>query len=160
MAGDLFAALEATALARTLRDSVWAYPLVNAGHILGVALLVGAIVPLDLRLLGFFRSLPLEPLQLLLTRAAAVGLCLAAAFGVLLFITRASEYAQSSLFLLKMLVVLAAVVNVIVSRRLAIVDRATGPDAMRNPRLTRASAALSLMAWITALVLGRLVGYF
>lgn len=52
MLGQWLAALEATELARALRDSVWIYPLVNAGHILGVALLVGSIVPLDLRLLS------------------------------------------------------------------------------------------------------------
>ena len=58
MVGDWLGGLEATALARALRDSVWTYPMINAGHILGVALLVGAIVPLDLRLLGVWRSAP------------------------------------------------------------------------------------------------------
>ena len=60
MIEDWAAALEATALATGLRNSVWSYPLVNAAHILGVALLVGSIVPLDLRLLGAWRSAPLE----------------------------------------------------------------------------------------------------
>lgn len=67
MIDEWAAALEATDLATTLRGSVWAYPLVNAAHILGVALLVGATVPLDLRLLGAWRSLPLGPLWRVLT---------------------------------------------------------------------------------------------
>ena len=70
------AALEATPLATALRGSVWVYPLVNAAHILGVALLVGSIVPLDLRLLGVWRSVPLTPLWGVLTRTAGAGLIL------------------------------------------------------------------------------------
>lgn len=48
----LFAALEASTWATALSGSLWVYPLINAGHLLGIALLVGAIVPMDLRLLG------------------------------------------------------------------------------------------------------------
>ena len=53
---EWLAALEATAIARELRASVWAYPLVNAGHRLGIALLLGAMVALDLKLLGAWVS--------------------------------------------------------------------------------------------------------
>ena len=45
------AALEATALAQFLKASRWVYPLVNAGHILGIALLVGAVIPMDVAVL-------------------------------------------------------------------------------------------------------------
>ena len=98
-------ALEGTTLARGLRASVWVYPLVNAAHILGVALLVGAIVPLDLRLLGGWGTLPLAPLWRVLTRTAAFGLMLAVGAGGLMFITRASEYAASEFFVAKMVIV-------------------------------------------------------
>ena len=77
------AALEGSAAAGLLRGSVWAYPLINAGHILGVALLVGAIVPLDLRLFGMWRSVPPEPLWRVLRPAAGFGLGLAMVCGSL-----------------------------------------------------------------------------
>ena len=77
MIDEWAAALEATALAAALRNSVWSYPLVNAAHILGVALLVGSIVPLDLRLLGAWRSVPLPPLWGMLTRTAGAGAVIA-----------------------------------------------------------------------------------
>ena len=48
--------------ARWLQGSGTAYLIVNALHILGIGLLVGAILPLDLRLAGFFRRVPLVPL--------------------------------------------------------------------------------------------------
>jgi hypothetical protein len=161
MIGEWLVALEATGLAGALRGSVWAYPLVNALHILGVALLVGAILPLDLRLLGAWRSVPLAPLWRVLTRTAGAGLGLAMACGTLLFITRASEYAASGLFISKMVMVGIGTVNAVALRTL-------GPDAIapmrsapeKPPLRVRLAGGISLAAWLTALMLGRLVGYF
>jgi hypothetical protein len=161
MIGEWLAALEATALAGALRGSVWAYPLVNAAHILGVALLVGAIIPLDLRLLGAWRSVPLVPLWRVLTRTAGVGLILAIVFGTLLFITRATEYATSGLFISKMVVVSAGTANALALRTLVSDAIAPMRSALEKPpaRLQLAGG-ISLVAWLTALTLGRLVGYF
>jgi hypothetical protein len=161
MIGDWLAAMEAMAPARALRDSVWIYPLVNAGHILGVALLVGSIVPLDLRLLGAWRSVPLGALWRVLSRTAAVGLALAITCGALLFVARATEYAASDLFISKMAVVAAGAANAIALRMIA-PDEFSGVHATveRPPRRVRLAGGVSLAAWLTALTLGRLVGYF
>jgi hypothetical protein len=161
MMSELLGALEATALARALRDSVWAYPLVNAAHIFGVALLVGSVVPLDLRLLGVWRSIPLDPLWRVLTRTAGTGLALAVGFGLLLFITRATEYASSGFFLVKMIAVATGCANALALRMIAPGSRSrtgTAPDRV-TPRL-KVAGGVSLVAWLTALTLGRLVGYF
>jgi hypothetical protein len=107
-------ALEASAAAVILRNSVWTYPLVNAGHILGVALLVGTIIPLDLRLLGLWRSVPAAPLWQVLRPTAAFGLVMAVFFGSLLFITRATEYAESPLFIFKMIAVGTGTLNALI----------------------------------------------
>jgi hypothetical protein len=161
MTGDWLVGLEATALARALRDSVWTYPLVNAGHILGVALLVGSIVPLDLRLLGAWRSVPLAPLWRVLRRTAAAGLVLAMVCGSLLFITRATEYAASGLFISKMAVVGTGTANALALRMIApdALLRAQ-PTADKPPARVQLAGGVSLAAWLVALTLGRLVGYF
>ena len=161
MLTEWLAALEATELARTLRGSVWAYPLVNTGHIAGIALLVGAVIPLDLRLLGVWRSVPLEPLWRVLTRCAGVGLLLAAVFGSLLFITRATEYAASSLFVAKMVVVAMATINALSLLLMSPGGESRAIDGFDPPpRRLRLAALTSLVAWFVALTLGRLVGYF
>lgn len=160
MIGQWLAALEASGFARALGNSVWVYPLVNAGHILGVALLVGSIVPLDLRLLSAWRSQPLAPLWHVLTRTAAVGLVFAIVFGALLFSTRATEYAASPFFLAKMGVVLAAAANALALRFAFPREFVHGqPGAVASWRV-RSAAGFSLIAWLAALILGRLVGYF
>jgi hypothetical protein len=155
------AALEATEFAVALRNSVWSYPLVNAAHILGVALLVGSIVPLDLRLLGAWRSAPLTPLVGLLTRVAGTGLLVAMIFGSLLFITRASEYVVSSLFISKMIVVAVGTANALAIRKMwrADVSEIASADGT-VPARVQFAAGVSLVAWLAALTLGRLVGYF
>ncbi|HKY09891.1 MAG TPA: hypothetical protein VJQ55_16695 [Candidatus Binatia bacterium] len=150
------AALESTALATSLRNSVWSYPLVNAAHILGVALLVGSIVPLDLRLLGAWRSAPVAPLWNILTRTAGAGLILAAIFGTLLFITRATEYVSSNLFAMKMIAISLGAVNAL-ALRMAFQARS---NEWKLPFRLRFAAGFSLAAWVSALTLGRLVGYF
>ena len=149
------AALEATSLATELRNSVWCYPLVNAGHIFGIALLVGSVVPLDLRILGVWSAVPLTPLSLVLTRIASVGLFLAVLFGALLFITRPTEYVASNLFITKMAAVLTGTVNA-----LTFPTTEKAADDQRPPFRSRFGAVLSLAMWLTAVTLGRLVGYF
>ena len=161
MIGEWLVALEATAVAGALRGSVWAYPLVNTEHILGVALLVGAMLPLDLRLLGAWRSVPLAPLWRVLTRTAGAGLGLAMVCGTLLFITRATEYASSGLFISKMVVVGVGTANAVALRTL--VPNAIAPmrSALETPPVrVQLAGGISLAAWLTALLLGRLVGYF
>jgi len=158
---DWVTALEATGLARALRNSVWLYPLVNAGHILGIALLVGSIIPLDLRLLGAWRSVPLAPVWQVLTRTSAAGFFLAAGFGFLLFMTKATEYASSGLFISKMVVIAAAIVNAVVLRRVVPAEiSGIEPQVGPPPPRLRLAGGISLAAWLLALTLGRLVGYF
>jgi hypothetical protein len=154
------AALEASTLARALRGSVWAYPLVNAGHLLGVALLIGAIVPLDLRILGMWPTVPLPPLWRVLTRMAVIGLGLAGVCGALLFMTRAAAYVGEGLFVAKMIVVATGIVNALWLRAAVAARRPAWWAASRPPALVKGSALLSLAAWLAALTLGRLVGYF
>ena len=72
------AAVEASAVASFLRQSHWTYPAVNAAHLLGIALLVGAIVPMDLRLMGLWRpDVRLDTVLGLLRPVAAFGAGLA-----------------------------------------------------------------------------------
>lgn len=141
---DLAAALEATSAAQVLKQSRWLYPLVNAAHIFGLALLVGSIVPMDVALLrGRTEGT---------TRArlwAAGGLALAALSGAALFVTQAGDYLRNPWFGAKMALLALALLNVALHLRL-----------LRLSRRAQVRAALaSLLLWPAVLLLGRLVGY-
>jgi hypothetical protein len=134
------------------RESTFAYPLINALHIVGIALLFGSIVALDLRLVGWRREAgTVDGLEQLLVPVAVTGLALAIPAGMLLFATDARAYAASPLFQAKLLLIALAIGNALWLRA----------RARRGPRPGRtAVAAASILLWLGAIVLGRLVGYF
>jgi len=154
---DVLAALEALPLAAALRASVWLYPLVNAAHIVGVALLFGAIVPLDLRFMGVLVGIDASALSRLLVPVSVFGFIVALGAGSLLFITDAPDYFASSLFRVKMLVLLLALANVVIVSRLRARAVLAEPS---SSTLLRLAATASIGLWLTVIVLGRLVGYF
>src|SRR5215210_6546109 len=87
--------------------SVWAQPTVLTLHTIGMAVLVGASWVLDLRLLGISRNVPLSAFRWVF-RAITLGLIVNLATGVLLFTTRATTWATSIPFLIKMGLVIAS----------------------------------------------------
>ncbi|MFN0301898.1 MAG: hypothetical protein ACKVQU_16280, partial [Burkholderiales bacterium] len=110
-------ALEATTLSQALRSSIWLYPLVSTGHVIGIALLLGGIAPLDLRLIGCWRSVAIAPLVRILVPMAISGLVLAVLTGSLLFATRPLDYVNEPLFGIKMALLVMAVLNALALRR-------------------------------------------
>ncbi len=154
-----FATLEGLTPIAALRVSQWAYPLVNALHILGIGLLLGSILPLDLRLLGLWPAVPIAPLWTVLTRTAAAGLLLAMASGGVLFAAGASDYARSPLFLAKMPLVAAGVVNALALRWHARAALHGMLNTGQVPRSARLAALVSIVVWLSAMLLGRLVAY-
>jgi hypothetical protein len=149
----LEAALEAWAGAVWLRESPTAYLFVNAAHILGIGLLIGAVVPLDLRLLGFFRGYALEVLRPFLTRAAATGIALAVITGLWLFSVKPGEYWANEAFRWKLALLALALANVVIQHRTTIAEGSEATTA------TRVAAGLSLGLWLAVLVAGRWIGF-
>jgi hypothetical protein len=157
MLDSALTALEASAMAEHLRASRYAYPLVNAAHIMALAGLFGSIVALDLRLLGLFSAVPAAPLAQVLPRVAAVGLVLALATGVALFSVQPFDYLAHPAFAAKLaLIALGAAHAIWLHRSLAWrALRRGGPVAGG----LRASAALSILAWSGAILAGRMLAF-
>ena len=95
-----------------LQQSGTAYLFVNAAHILGIGILLGSILPLDLRLIGMFGRYPIEVLGPFLTRAAAAGLGLAFVTGAWLFSVKPDEYLGNDAFRWKLVLLGLALANV------------------------------------------------
>ena len=123
-------------------------------HVLGIALLVGAIVLLDLRLLGAWRSIPVATIARPAVTLSAIGLAIAILTGPLLLIVQATEYVANPFLYIKFAAILVGLVNV-AALRLA------GDWTEEGRHIRRAIAAvLSLLAWLTALTAGRLIAYW
>ncbi len=150
--------LEASAWALGVRDSTWIYPLANLVHLLGLTLLVGPIVVLDLRLLGVARSIEVSALSRLLTPIAIGGLLLSIASGSVLFIADAGALVTNAVFLIKMSLLAAGVLNA-VAFRLVWQSRLRRWD-FRPPPVGRLQAVASISIWLCTATSGRLIAYF
>jgi hypothetical protein len=140
-----------------IRQSGTAYLLVNAAHILGIGLLLGSILPLDLRLIGLFRSVSLTEIGPFLTRVAASGAGLAVLMGLWLFSVNPSKYVANTAFLWKIALLALALGNVALQHasqhfRLALRDN-------EAPLRVRVLAGASAILWLSVLVAGRWIGF-
>jgi len=143
--------------AAILRSNATLYLLVNAAHILGIGLLVGAILPLDLRLLGILRDGPLAVLVPFLVRVAATGLMLAILTGALLFSVKPAEYMANPTFLAKMTLLALGLVNILVQHRNG--GWSVAAQGGTASLVVRGLAALSFVLWLAVLVAGRWIGF-
>jgi len=148
---ELLAGIEQLALARWLKASFVAYPIVNALHILSIGALLTSIMLMDLRICGAFRSLPYAAFVGLLRRTALGAFTGALVTGLLLFSVKASTYAAMPIFLAKMTLILLAGVNFVAFMRFA-----RGGD---EPAGGTIPAVLSLMLWTSVLFAGRFIGF-
>ncbi|MBK1661482.1 DUF2214 domain-containing protein [Paracraurococcus ruber] len=153
MPDAVLGALESLGLASRLARSAPLYALASGAHVLGIGLLLGPILLVDLCLLGVLRGLD-PPALHLLRRAAALGAALAVGTGLLLFAVRPFEYAANPAMQWKLLLVALAVVHA-----LAAEWRWRRRPAEPGQAAARVAGALSLLSWLGALALGRWVAF-
>jgi hypothetical protein len=142
-----------------LRNARWTYAAVNTAHIVGFVLLVGAIVPLDLRLIGWRRAVPLVTIARTLLPVAIVGLLLAIGAGLALFSIRAVEYAGTTLFQVKMALVACGIGNALLLHRAAQWEKAQHVVGVMPPPRLRIAGALSIVLWLSVLTCGRMLAF-
>src|SRR5438105_1956536 len=103
-----------------MRESgVWTYGVVNLVHILGVASLFGAVLVLDLRLLGLWRKVALPAISQPTVPIAAVGFVVAAISGVCLLATKATEYFGNPFLYIKFPAIGLGILNVVALKSLS-----------------------------------------
>ena len=147
---EMLYSVEESAIALWVGESLWGYPFLLSLHVVGLAVIAGIAIMLDLRLLGSFRSLDLESF-LPVMKFAWIGFVINAVSGVLLFTSQASYFVTLLPFLLKIgLIFIAAVITGVIQQKI------------RNASSTRLGllATISLVAWLGAIVNGRLIAYF
>jgi hypothetical protein len=153
---SFFAWCENTPLGEAIRDSRWLFPVIESIHLLGLAVIGGAVLIVNLRLLGFgIRRQPVAQLWRD-TRPWMLGSLAAMLIsGMLLFTSEATKLYYHDAFWVKMIsLLLAMIFTFTVMRKVALAD----PD--RVGRLWgRAAALVSLLLWSTVGVCGRWIGF-
>jgi hypothetical protein len=129
----------------------WAYPALEVVHLVGIALLLGNLVLLELRVLGIAPALPLSALARAALTVAFVGFGLAATSGLLMFASQPMDLLANRVFSLKMLLLMAAGSNAAWFHGRGSLQRLDG--------LAKAQALLSLGLWGAVLTCGRFIAY-
>jgi len=152
--------LQNTSVAIHIRDSLLLFPLLESTHVIGLAIVVGTVVIIDLRLLGLatthraFSRLGADTLPWTLC-----GFAVAAVTGALMFTTNATVYFHNTWFRAKVLMLGLAALNAIVFEMTA--RRTLGDWDLRRstPPMARTVAAISLVIWVGVIVAGRMIGF-
>jgi hypothetical protein len=132
------------------------YPSMITAHAIGMAIMVGLSLLLDLRLLGWFAEIPLAALHRLLG-LAWLGFGINFLSGAALFSAQATSYVVDVVFMTKIvLVLLGAVTAAMLQPAIAKADHWSGGQPPAN---IKAIAAISIVLWLGAIITGRLTAY-
>ncbi|HEX5091715.1 MAG TPA: hypothetical protein VFV84_03395 [Burkholderiales bacterium] len=138
-----------SALAAAIQESRWLGPTAFAMHLAGVALLLGTISVVDLRLLGLWRRMPVRRLTARLLPWTAASFLLIVPAGLLMFLAHADVLIDSGVFALKMGLILAAGVNAAVFHTGAYRGAAAWDVDRMPPPVARLAGGLSLALWLS-----------
>jgi len=155
---QLWSWLEGTEIAIRIGESWW-FPLLESLHVVGVTMVAGAVLMLDLRLLGVAaRAYAVSELSKDLLPWAWAAFVVAVITGIGMFITRAYFYVGNVAFQIKFALLLLAGINMalfhfVVARKRTRWDNSTPPSA------AKLAGAASLLLWAGVLLAGRWTGH-
>ena len=150
--------LEASAFAEWVRTSLVGYPLLLTLHSIGMAIMVGLVFVVNLRLLGLFRRIPYTSLDRMLA-LAWIGFFINFLSGAAIFTTQAAFYVTSGGFVLKIVMVLLGALAVWYLQTLLKTDSASWVRGLPVAGTVQTLAIGSLMVWTVAITTGRFTAY-
>ncbi|HYP69681.1 MAG TPA: hypothetical protein VEP93_02295 [Variovorax sp.] len=134
-----------------LQSTPWAYPTLEVLHIVGIALLLGNLVALEMRVFGHAGAIPVQPFARLSLTISLLGFGLAACTGLLMFATQPGELLANRYFLIKMGLLVAAGANALCFHLRGSLRQLDG--------LARAQMLLSTAIWLAVVFCGRWIAY-
>lgn len=136
---------------QALTTHPWAYPALEVVHIAGIALLLGSLVLLELRVWGRAAELPVRALARLALPVTGLGFGLIVVSGLLMFSTQAQELLANRAFIIKLALVQLAGLNAVAFHSRGGLERCDG--------VARAQTVLSTGLWLGAIASGRWIAY-
>ena len=155
---SIIATIEGSAVNEWVLGSAWVWPILEILHFVGLSLLLGSMLVVDLRLAGLFRRIDINATHRLLP-LAGIGFALNLATGILFVLGDPARYFANVGYRFKMLLVLIAGLNALwFYRRINPVMGRWDPHG-DTPGVAKTIAVVSLATWAGVLLLGRLIPY-
>jgi len=143
--------LETSSVGVWIRESLWGYPIVLSSHAVGMAIVVGVVTMIDIRVLGYARQIPIASFKSLFNLAWG-GFALNFISGCLLFTGDPVKFFNDWPFRIKISLILLGMISVWLLLR-EIRDTGESTDKART------IAIFSLLCWFGAITAGRLTAY-
>jgi hypothetical protein len=145
---------ETSLIGNTIRDSLWLFPVIESVHLIALALIGGALLVVDLRLLGFgLRNYPAREIAREAQPWLVGALAVMIATGVPLFLSESVKCYYSSAFWVKMTTLPIALLFTFTIRRKVAAAESIG----------RAWSGLvglvSILLWFGVAAAGRWIGF-
>jgi hypothetical protein len=148
-----------TWLHRAVTDHAWSWPALEALHFVGLCVLIGAVLVMNLRLIGFRRMIPLRSIGALMPIAIA-GFVVQGVTGVGFLFGSPASYFTNPAFQLKMLLVVLAGLNFLLYYFTVDPLVVRVADTSPTPVLGKVTGIASLVLWFGVLACGRLLPFF
>ena len=157
---DLVAFFEDSGLADAIRENDVLFPSIESVHVLAVCLVVGSIMAVDLRLLGFASvKRPISAVTRGILPLTWGAFAVAVASGFLMFISNAAKYLGNGFFVAKLCLIAAAGINMLVFHFISARDRRHWDLQARPPFAARLAGGISMLLWIAVVACGRWIGF-
>jgi hypothetical protein len=150
--------LKATWISEAMRTSQFIWPVCETLHFIGLALLVGGAGLIDLRLMGFLKSVPVSAVMQV-RKWAVLGIAINVVTGVLFFVGAPDQYIDNPAWFGKLLFLFVAILNV------AIFETTQGdrmlklPAGEKTPASFKVAGAVSMGSWFLVLYFGRMLPF-
>lgn len=149
-----------TYIGTLIRENGAIFPWIEAVHVMAITLVVGSILMVDLRLVGVASTTyPVSRLTRSLLPLTWVAFALALCSGLLLFSSQPTTYFDNFAFRMKMVMLMAAGLNMAVFHMLTARGMATWDGQAALPASARAAGVISILIWITIVACGRWIGF-
>jgi hypothetical protein len=150
--------VKTSAASNWINQSTWIWPLCEILHFIGLSLLLGVTGFFDLRLMGFFRRIPVAAARDLMPLALA-GFAINLITGVVFLIGLPEQYAHNRMWWFKIgFIVLAGLNALLYETALSQKVLALGPAA-DTPRSVKLIGLVSLASWLAVLYCGRMLPF-
>src|SRR5688500_11317628 len=139
-----------------MMHTAWAWPITESVHFLGLCMLIGGVGTFDLRLLGVARRVPIAAMHRLIP-IGILGFVMNISSGLLFVLTEPDQYIYNVSFHLKLLFMTIGGLNAGTFYLTSYRQVFRANPSLDAPRRAKLIAAISLGAWVSVIVCGRLI---
>jgi len=157
---NIWESIEYSPMGVSIAESLWAFPMVETVHVMALVTVLGTLLVMDLRMLGWASTaVPIRKVSEDTLKWTWMAFVLAAITGTILWVSKAHSYMINPYFLTKMGLMAVAGLNMLFFHFVTYKTVDQWDTAASPPAAVKLSAVLSLVLWIVIVFCGRAIGF-